>query len=143
VGYSKELHRAKQVSPLAISGLRVISSCAHYTRSATNWACRREPWGHHKERLNLSAVEIAEEGQGEKHTLTIKEIMRDKKPGSGRVAAGRLTLVKQTGIVGGITAIHHGKTGARRHLIQAILYAVAPDSDYVIGRPSLRIRYGF
>jgi hypothetical protein len=69
--------------------------------------------------------------------------MRDKKPGSGRVAAGRLTLVKKTGIVRGITAIHHGKTGARRHLIQAILYAVAPDSDYVIGRPGLRIRYGF
>jgi len=66
---------AKQVSPLAISDLRVISSCAQYTRLATNWACRRERWRHHKERLNLLAVEIAKEGQGEKHILTIQAVI--------------------------------------------------------------------
>jgi hypothetical protein len=35
-------------------------------------------------------------------------------------AAGRLTLVKKTGIVRSITGIHHEKTGAPRDLIQVI-----------------------
>jgi len=36
-----------------------------------------------------------------------------------------MTLVKKTGIVRSITAIHHEENGAPRYLIQVILYAVA------------------
>ena len=62
--------------------------------------------------------------------------MRDKKTRIGQGAAGRLTLVKKTGIVRSITVIHHQETGAPRYLVQAIFYNVAPDSHYVASRPA-------
>jgi len=40
--------------------------------------------------------------------------MRDKKFQIEQGAAGRLTLVKKTGIVRSITTIHHEETGAPR-----------------------------
>jgi hypothetical protein len=63
--------------------------------------------------------------------------MRDKKAWIGQGAAGRLTLVKKTEIVYSITAIHHDKDRRATLFDTSDLLAVAPDSHYVIGRPTL------
>lgn len=52
-------------------------------------------------------------------------------------AAGRLKSDQKAQIVRSITAIHHEETGAPRHLVQVIVYDVAPGSHHIAGRPAL------